>query len=68
MNKTKDNFLPLWLSLACNELRIFGEFTTISQKIEQLPVDLNDLISQIISRINSEFSNNSIKDVFIKKN
>lgn len=64
LSKSKDNYSPLWLILACNELRIFGEFTTVTKKIEQLPENLNDLISMIITRIDFEFANSSIKDVF----
>ena len=63
LSKSKENFSPLWLNFACNELRIFGEFTTITQKIEQLPEDLSDLISSIMKRIDSEFPSNTISEV-----
>ena len=64
MSKGKNKFSPLWLSLACNELRIFGEFTTVTKMIEDLPEDLDGLVSSIIKRIDSEASNNSIREVF----
>lgn len=31
---------PLWLTLACEELRVFGKFETLKGKIESLPDDL----------------------------
>ena len=31
---------PLWLTLACEELRVFGQFEELIDKIENLPDDL----------------------------
>ena len=31
---------PLWLTLACEELRVFGKFETLLEKINSLPDDL----------------------------
>ena len=31
---------PLWLTLACEELRVYGNFERLSEKIESLPDDL----------------------------
>ena len=31
---------PLWLTLACEELRVFGQFEELIDKIESLPDDL----------------------------
>ena len=31
---------PLWLTLACEELRVFGDFQQLLGKIESLPDDL----------------------------
>ena len=28
---------PLWLSIACEELRVFGDFRQVSDKINSLP-------------------------------
>jgi hypothetical protein len=60
-----DTLSPLWLSYVCNELRIFGEFTTINKKIENLPIDLTELIVQIFNRVNTDFKDNIIIDVSI---
>jgi len=64
VSKGNDRFSPLWLSLACNELRIFGEFTTVTKHIEDMPEDFDGLVSNIIKRIDSEASNSSIREVF----
>lgn len=66
LEKTSEKKNPLWLSCVCNELRIFGEFTTINKKIQNFPVKLVDLIETIIERINSDFSNDIIKEVKFK--
>lgn len=63
LNKSLENKLPLWLSYICNELRVFGEFATINRKIEQLPSDMESLISNIVSRINSDFRDNIVIEV-----
>ena len=31
---------PLWLTLACEELRVYGKFETLINKIESLPDEL----------------------------
>lgn len=36
---------PLWLSVACEELRVFGRFEELIEKIESLP---NELIRYIV--------------------
>lgn len=45
---------PVWLSLACEELRVFGVFEKLSEKIENLPGDLASVVRHIFSRIKSE--------------
>ncbi|CAD5111322.1 DgyrCDS637 [Dimorphilus gyrociliatus] len=45
---------PLWLRLACEELRIYGDFNTLSKKIELLPNDLKTLIEDILKRLQTE--------------
>lgn len=65
LNKSTENKLPLWLSYVCNELRVFGDFATINKKIEQLPIDMEELCGNIINRINSDFRNNLVREVII---
>ena len=45
---------PLWLSLACEELRIFGEFERLSIKIRDLPDSLQELVFAVLKRLISE--------------
>lgn len=45
---------PLWLSLACEELRVFGTFELLDEKIASLASDLLGLVQQIISRVVAE--------------
>ena len=56
IDKPTSTRLPLWLSFACNELRIFGEFTQINNKIKDLPNDLYELIKNVLNRINTELN------------
>ncbi|CAF0741223.1 unnamed protein product [Brachionus calyciflorus] len=63
LEKSSNNLSPLWLSFVCYELRIFGEYTTIDKKIQNLPFNLSELIKNIINRINMDFPNNIIKEV-----
>lgn len=36
---------PLWLTLACEELRVYGTFENLAEKIESLPNDLIRLVT-----------------------
>ncbi|XP_063411273.1 TPR repeat-containing protein DDB_G0287407-like [Mytilus trossulus] len=40
---------PLWLTVACEELRVFGEFRKLTQKIRDLPIDMIGLL-EVTSR------------------
>jgi hypothetical protein len=63
-HKKNNGFLsPLWLSYVCNELKIFGEFSTINKKIENFPIDHTELIVQILKRVNADFPKNLVIDV-----
>ena len=54
---------PLWLSYVCNELRVFGEFSTLNKKIENFPSNLTELIVQIMNRVNLDFGENAVIDI-----
>ena len=53
---------PLWLSLSCEELRIFGQFERLSDKIRTLPDDLQELVFTVLQRLISEDKTGLIKD------
>lgn len=55
---------PLWLSLSCEELRVFGVFETITRHIRSLPVTLKELLQFIINRLTNEDQENNIHKVF----
>ena len=62
IDKKGSSKLPLWLSFACNELRVFGEFTTVTKKIQEFPEEFDNLIAHVIQRINSEIKNNLVDE------
>ncbi|XP_065653579.1 TPR repeat-containing protein DDB_G0287407-like isoform X2 [Hydra vulgaris] len=45
---------PLWLTLACEELRVFGTFELLKDKIISLPDDLINLETEVFTRFESE--------------
>ncbi|KAK2154284.1 hypothetical protein LSH36_272g06050 [Paralvinella palmiformis] len=42
---------PLWLILACEELRVFGDFRMLTRKIRSLPDGLGPLLTDILNRL-----------------
>ena len=54
---------PLWLSLACEELRVFGVFETITRHIKSLPATIKELLQLIINRLINEDENNNVEKV-----
>jgi len=45
---------PLWLTLACEELRVFGKFEMLLEKIHNLPDDLINLEMDVFTRFEQE--------------
>ncbi|CAB3986857.1 Hypothetical predicted protein [Paramuricea clavata] len=45
---------PLWLSLACEELRVYGVFKMVNEKIQSLSDDLLSLEEQVLTRFEEE--------------
>ena len=43
----KDAGRPLWLSVACEELRVFGDFRSLTNKITSLPEELGGLLQEV---------------------
>ena len=54
---------PLWLSLACEELRVYGVFETITHHIKSLPATIKELLQLIINRLIFEDENNNVQKV-----
>ncbi|XP_001198485.3 telomerase protein component 1 isoform X2 [Strongylocentrotus purpuratus] len=45
---------PLWLSVACEELRVFGVFSKVTDKINKLADGLLNLLAQVFDRFEEE--------------
>ncbi|XP_056408239.1 telomerase protein component 1-like [Hyla sarda] len=52
---------PLWISLACEELRVYGVFEMLTKKIIGLPGTLQGLLESIIQRLVQEDDSNRVK-------
>ncbi|XP_068096733.1 telomerase protein component 1-like isoform X2 [Hyperolius riggenbachi] len=52
---------PLWLSLACEELRVFGVFEMLTRKIMGLPDSVQGLLGSIIERLVQEDQSSGVK-------
>ncbi|MBX9717412.1 MAG: ATP-binding protein, partial [Microbacteriaceae bacterium] len=46
--------LPLWLTVACEELRIFGVFERLNDAINQLPGTVPQLLQQTLARLETQ--------------
>ncbi|XP_033102231.1 telomerase protein component 1-like isoform X2 [Anneissia japonica] len=53
----------LWLSLVCEELRIFGVFEEVTQRIKQIHPSLEGLISEIIQRMINEDETSLVEQI-----
>ncbi|XP_035690264.1 telomerase protein component 1-like [Branchiostoma floridae] len=51
--ESSDN--PLWLSVACEELRVYGVFEKVSDKINSLADGLLNLLAQVLERFEREY-------------
>ena len=56
---------PLWLSLSCEELRVFGVFETITRHIKSLPATLKELLQFIMNRHATEDEGKNVQKVFV---
>eukprot|EP00042_Codosiga_hollandica_P044961 m.449977 g.449977 ORF g.449977 m.449977 type:complete len:523 (-) comp56907_c0_seq1:860-2428(-) len=54
--------LPLWLKLACEELRVFGVFETVSARITSLAGSIDGLLQQLLERIEESSRSSKFKE------
>lgn len=52
---------PGWLVLACEELRVFGVFETVSQKIANLAETMEGLLGQVLERVLEEDDDGTVR-------
>ncbi|CAH1246870.1 TEP1 [Branchiostoma lanceolatum] len=45
---------PVWLAMACEELRVFGDFSRLTEKIKCLPASMEGLMHICITRVVKE--------------
>ena len=56
--------LPLWLAVACHELRLFGDISMVTSKIESLPPSLDGLLADVIDRLVTDDDTGSMRKVY----
>lgn len=56
---------PLWLSLSCEELRVFGVFERVTDHIKSLPDSLQGLLNFILKRIVAEDEFQNVEKVSV---
>nr|KAG5694860.1 hypothetical protein BaRGS_028788 [Batillaria attramentaria] len=54
---------PLWISLMCEELRIFGDFRTMDRKLAELPDTMDAFLNTVIKRLLAEDETGFVKKV-----
>lgn len=50
----KGGEFPLWLAISCEELRVYGDFGTLTHKISQLPDTMEGLLENVLARLIDE--------------
>ncbi len=55
LTSKRDSASPLYLSLACEELRLHGKYETLTAKIRQLPANISLLLQQVLDRLEEDF-------------
>ena len=56
---------PLWMSLMCEELRIFGDFRMMDKKLEGLPSSMDKFLANVVDRLINEDETGYVKKVSI---
>lgn len=53
---------PLYLVIACEELRVFGEFERVTARIDALPDDTERLLEQVLERLERDLGGELIRE------
>eukprot|EP00058_Branchiostoma_floridae_P025448 XP_002610938.1 hypothetical protein BRAFLDRAFT_105605 [Branchiostoma floridae] len=54
---------PVWLAMACEELRVFGDFSRLTEKIKSLPDSMEGLMHTCITRVVREDDTGCVEKV-----
>lgn len=54
---------PLFLRVVLEELRVYGSFELLSQRIKEFPNDIVSLFAQVLGRLESEFGSNLVRRI-----
>uniref|UniRef100_A0A183TBS9 WD_REPEATS_REGION domain-containing protein n=1 Tax=Schistocephalus solidus TaxID=70667 RepID=A0A183TBS9_SCHSO len=61
--KKRDAGLPLYLKMACDELRLFSSFETLDADLKKLPDLLPDLVAHIVARASQVCGEHLVKTI-----
>jgi len=53
---------PLYIQVALEELRVFGQFEKVAERVKALPDDIPALFAQVLERIEGDFTPALVKD------
>lgn len=58
-----DSDNPLYLRVACEEMRVFGDFERVTERIESLPDRVPALLEQVLERIEIDYGKELVADL-----
>ncbi|XP_021378535.1 telomerase protein component 1-like [Mizuhopecten yessoensis] len=56
----KEASMPLFLKLACEELRVFGVFEQVSSKLKSLPHTVQQLLQEVLARLENDLGKETV--------
>ncbi|XP_033757244.1 LOW QUALITY PROTEIN: telomerase protein component 1-like [Pecten maximus] len=56
----KEASVPLFLKLACEELRVFGVFEKVSNKLKSLPHTVQQLLQEVLARLENDLGKETV--------
>jgi len=61
----RDSTNPLYLALACEELRVHNQFESLNSKLKELPTKANLMIQYVIQRLEKEYDSKLVNALFM---
>jgi len=62
--KKMDSDKPLYLIMACHELRLFGIYEQLSERIKTLPMTVGKLMEEVLQRLETDHGKQMVSSVF----